>query len=671
MTDAADQLALIRETVRRSRPKAADPPAAEMPVARVLVDVPLAHLDKPFDYEVGESQSAAAQPGVRVRVRFAGQQVDGFITERVAVSEHTGRLARIGRVVSPEPVLTPEVLRVAQQVADRYAGTLADVLRLAVPPRHARVESAAVRAASDPPTISAPAPTGWDDYPNGPRFLRALAKGQAPRAVWTALPVTRADPFALLAAALGTALAAGRGVLAVVPDLRDLRRLDAAMQQVLPSSSYVVLSADLGPAERYRRWLAVRRGQVRAVIGTRAAAWAPVAELGLVACWDDGDDLLAEPRAPYPHTREVLLLRAHEARAGVLLGGHTCTAEAAQLIDTGWARPLAATRDTARAAAAQVTVAGDDADVARDEAARVARIPSVAWRVARDALTNGPVLVQVPRAGYLPAVACARCRLPARCAHCHGPLALAGRAAAPRCGWCGRTANDRACPQCGDTRIRALRTGAARTAEELGRAFAGVPVRTSSGDHILDSVGPEPSLVIATPGAEPIADDGYAAALLLDGQLLLARPDLRASEEALRRWAAAVALVRPTGRVALVADPAHPAVQALVRADPLGFAERQLAERVQVRLPPAARLAEIEGAPEDVADLIGALSLPPGGEVLGPLPTGDDGRERAFVRAPRQHGVALARTLKQAQGMRSAAKRGGPVRVRVDPVDVG
>ena len=671
MTEAADQLALIRETVHRSRPKPADPPATDAPVARVLVDVPLAHLDRPFDYLVGESQSAAAQPGVRVRVRFAGQQVDGFITERAAGSEHTGRLARVARVVSPEPVLAPEVLRVARQVADRYAGTLADVLRLAVPPRHARVESAAVPPASDPPTISAPAASGWDDYPTGARFLRALAGGQAPRAVWTALPVTRADPFAMLAAALGTAFVAGRGVLGVVPDARDLGRLDAAMRQVLPPGSYVVLSADLGPAERYRRWLAVLRGQVRAVIGTRAAAWAPVADLGLVACWDDGDDLLAEPRAPYPHAREVLLLRVHEARAAVLLGGHTCTVEAAQLIDTGWARPLAATRDVARTAAAQVTVAGDDSDVAQDEASRAARIPSVVWRVARDALANGPVLVQVPRAGYLPAVACARCRFPARCAHCHGPLALAARAAAPRCGWCGRTANDWACQQCGGNRIRALRTGATRTAEELGRAFAGVPVRTSSGDHILDSVGPEPSLVIATPGAEPMTDDGYAAALLLDGQLLLARPDLRASEEALRRWAAAAALVRSTGRVALVADPAHPAVQALVRADPLGFADSQLAERAQLRLPPAARLAEIEGAPEDIADVIGGLTLPPGGEVLGPLPTGEDGRERAFVRAPRQYGAALARTLKQAQGTRSAAKRGGPVRVRVDPIDVG
>ena len=79
------------------------------------------------------------------------------------------------------------------------------------------------------------------------------------------------------------------------------------------------------------------------------------------------------------------------------------------------------------------------------------------------------------------------------------------------------------------------------------------------------SVGPEPALVVATPGAEPVAEGGYAAALLLDGWALLDRADLRASEETLRRWLAAAALVRPGGeggRVVVMADSGHRAVQA-------------------------------------------------------------------------------------------------------------
>ena len=70
------------------------------------------------------------------------------------------------------------------------------------------------------------------------------------------------------------------------------------------------LTADLGPARRYRRFLAALRGSARIVVGTRAAAFAPVHDPGLLVIWDDGDDLHAEPRAPYPHTRETLLLRA-------------------------------------------------------------------------------------------------------------------------------------------------------------------------------------------------------------------------------------------------------------------------------------------------------------------------------------------------------------------------
>ena len=53
--------------------------------------------------------------------------------------------------------------------------------------------------------------------------------------------------------------------------------------------------------------------------------------------------------------------------------------------------------------------------------------------------------------------------------------------------------------------------------------------------------------MVATPGAEPVAAGGYAAALLLDTWLALARADLRASEESLRRWLNAAALVRPAG----------------------------------------------------------------------------------------------------------------------------
>lgn len=638
--------ASARPRPRRRGAAATGPVADTLPVARVAVDVPLPHLDRPFDYLVPARFAATAVPGCRVRVRFAGQLTGGFLLERAAESDHPGQLARLERVLSPEPVLRPALAALAREVADRYAGTLADVLRLAIPPRHAGAEAAAPQAPAGTPASGdarpgeaggaagarsrgggpvgagqAPPAGPWARYPAGDAFLAALADGRAPRAVWSALPGA-AWPEEIAVAAAATA-ASGRGTTIVVPDARDLRLVDAALGQVLGPGQHVTLAADLGPAERYRRWLAVSRGAVRVAAGTRAAMFAPVADLGLVVIWDDGDDLHAEPRAPYPHAREVLALRAHRAGAGALIGGFSRTAEATSLLESGWAAPLTASRLVVREHAPMIRPAGDDAELARDSAARSARLPSLALRTARDALTRGPVLIQVPRRGYLTAVACESCRTRARCAVCGGPLAVEGSDTPPRCRWCGRSQPDWQCPACGGRRMRALVAGARRTAEELGRAFPGTAVLMSGGQATLATVPHSPVLVVATPGAEPRVTGGYAAAVLLDGWALLARPSLDASQEALRRWLNAAALVAPApegGRVVVVADATLPAVQALIRWDPATHAERELAERAEVGFPPAVRIAAVTG-PADVVDrLLADAGLPASAEVLGPIP---------------------------------------------------
>ncbi|MEV0133835.1 primosomal protein N' [Dactylosporangium sp. NPDC050688] len=632
------------------------------------MDVPLPHLDRPFDYQVPATLDAAAQPGVRVKVRFAGQPVDGYLLERVAASGHEGQLLFLEKVVSPEPVLRPEIAALARQVADRYAGTMPDVLRLAVPPRHARTEQApAAHGAARP--VPAVDEHGWRRYTAGPALLRALGDGRRPHAVWTALPGE--DWPARLAEAAATTLGGGRGALFVVADARDLDRLDAAMTTALGGTgSHVALSAALGPAERYRRFLAASRGQARVVIGTRAACFAPVADLGLVAIWDDGDDLHAEPRAPYPHARQVLLARAEQAGCGVIVGGFARTAEAQQLIEAGWAIEVAAARDVLRRHMPKVVTVGEDDQLARDPGAVSARLPTAAWRAARDALQrDAPVLIQVPRRGYVPSVACAECYTAARCPNCAGPLALPSSSAPPSCRWCGRVAAAYHCPECGSRRLRASVVGARRTAEELARAFPDTPVRTSGRDGVLATVPGEASIVVSTPGAEPVAPGGYGAVLLLDSWALLTRADLRATEEALRRWLTAASLARHTGQVVVVADASLAVVQALVRFDPGWLAARELADRRELGFPPVVRMASLTGPPVAVADLLAAARLPPGTEILGPVPAGDD-QERMLVRTGRAAGVALALALRTAAGLRSARKATDTVRIQVDPLDL-
>jgi primosomal protein N' (replication factor Y) len=208
--------------------------------------------------------------------------------------------------------------------------------------------------------------------------------------------------------------------------------------------------------------------------------------------------------------------------------------------------------------------------------------------------------------------------------------------------------------------------GERRTAEELGRAFPSTPVVASGGDHVVGTVPDRPAIVVATPGAEPVAASGYAGVVLLDTWLALARPGLRTDEEALRRWLGAAGLVAPGARVLAVGDPAHPALQALVRWDAVGFARREAEARSEAHLPPASRLATVTGEPGAVDDALTLLDRPPGTEVLGPVEVAD-GESRLVVRVPRSHGMALSRALGEVQRLRSARKL-DPVRIQVDPV---
>ncbi|WP_314689297.1 primosomal protein N' [uncultured Rothia sp.] len=665
------------------------------PVARVRVDSTLPQVDRTFDYRVPAELSEDAVPGARVRVLFNGHELTGYIEERAATTDWTRTsLLPLKSVLSRVPSVAPEIFALAEALADRYASTVANVLRLAVPPRIAALDkkyapllpgyesdylgdsapvstsdapesadpehadsepstasTAATSSATDPyawlATPGAPAPFVLDppalnpdapdaasvfsDYENGAEFIEDVAAGAATRAVMTVLPGHLEHTWAdVLATALAAAAASGRGAIAVVPTAKNLDLLEAALAERLPADSFVRLSSDSTPHTRYHGFVKARLGRVPVVIGTRAAAYAPVANLGLVVCWDDGDSSLVEQRAPYCHARDVLLLRASAENTAALFAGFSMSSEAARLVRTRWASHVRAPRALVRDFSPRIFSTGSEFELARDPLAAMARIPHLAFEHARRALARGPVLVQVARSGYIPSFSCERCRMPARCGECSGPLSVASGSSVPSCSWCGHLAQQWRCSECGFTHWRYSAAGATRTAEELGRAFPNVPVISSAGDHVRASVGPEPALVVATPGAEPVAFGGYAAALLLDADKMLRFDSLRAPEAALRRWLNAAALVRPAaleGTVVTTASPS-PVEQALVRWDPAWFAREELEERAQTGLPPAVRTAAVTGAEADVRafmeEFLGSSALPERVReqlrIVGPVP---------------------------------------------------
>ena len=582
-------------------------PAPERPVARVLPLLKVAHLDREFDYLVDAAVDEDVKPGVMVRVHFSGRLTDALVLSREDESDHAGRLSWIDRVISREVVAPETFWTLVYTLAQRYGGLRSDIIRSAIPPRHATAEKAALEAiehGDDPWGSAADSDNGntdagnaadnaaldetWSRYRFGPSFVKAVLRGEAPRAVWQIAP---GDEWPMRIAQLAAQTArGGGGVLIIVPDQRTINRLSHVLKEVLSSRQWTQLTASLGRHARYRRFIDILHGVNRVVVGTRGAAFAPVKDLSLIVILDDGDDNLVDPRAPYVHAREVLTLRASIEKAAMIVGSVGRTAEAQLLVESGWAHNLVSSREAIRAAMPRIRAIGDtDFELAKDPAAKRARIPHVAFEAIRSSHRRGrSALIHVPRKGYVPTLACQRCGEPARCRYCNGPLGLPGQTAQgtavspageqasdagyPTCRWCGRPDPSFRCDNCGSTRIRAVVVGADRTAEELGRSFPGIPVVVSTGDKIIPSIPDEPSLVIATPGSAPIAEDKkFGAAVILDTWSELKREDVRAHEEALTSWLDVASLVESHndgGEVVVVADAQTTVVQSLIRWDP-------------------------------------------------------------------------------------------------------
>ncbi|MCL1838195.1 MAG: hypothetical protein FWG47_02625 [Propionibacteriaceae bacterium] len=571
-------------------------------IAKVAVVTPLAHLDRPFDYAIPADKADSVRPGIRVRVRFSGKLRDGYVLAVESSSTQT-QLLPLHSVASEEVVLTPEIAELTRAVADHYSGSFADVIRLAIPPRHMSTEKA-TPPSYPKPHLQALASAPLHEYPHGASFIEAIKRGDSPKAAWTLAPTAGAsgDWIGGFISATQSALESGRGALLIVPDQHDLDQLCERLTSHFGKGSFVEIAASYGPAARYRRFLAAKRGSVSIVVGTRSAIFTPVKNLGLIALWDDGDDSYAELRAPYLHAREVVALRAHKCAAALIFAHYVRTAEIQQLVERQWLFPIEKTPGENRAASPKII------NVIQRPSERQMRIPHDVFAHIRVGLAQGSVLIQVMS----------------------------------------------------DSR---------QTASELGKAFPQVKVVFSANDHRLSEIADTPALVISTPGAEPTAVAGYAAAVILDADAMLRRADLRVGEETLRRWMSVAAMVRPAeagGSVLLVGDHANRPAQALLRLDSLGFAAQELQDRIQAKLPPSVKMIRLEGSFSALKPYIDNSELPASAEVVGSIPTPDPESYVAILRCPPTDGAALVHAVRKLSSVR-AAKKAEPVKVMVDP----
>ncbi len=589
-------------------------------IAQVVPDLATFAVDDGFSYSIPDGADVAV--GSIVRIPLGGRRVRGFV-----VGLRRGDASALKPIVSVSgdaPAFTRRLLETLRWAAIHYVAPLSVVLGKAAPPNLPRLPKSVELPAFDAPSTraalalaAAAAATGWQQP--------TVVIGDGP---WPAVVGELSGP----------ALAAGRSVLVVCPTLAEAEEMATAMGAWFPGR-VVTGASGLKAKEVTAAWSAVAGRPGMVLVGTREVAAWPVAGLGLAVVLEDGRRGLKDRQSPTVHAREVLRRRATVERFTLTLLGAVPTTDAMgtgpSIVQLG-ARPWPLV---------EVVDRGEEPPGGGFVTGRV----RLALRTSMQ--RGGRAFVFTHRRGYAPAFRCVQCRNVRRCEACG---ARPGREAeCPRCG-----AELGPCPECGGRRFEPLGAAVGRLVEELAQVLGGEAVGEAGSGRPVE-VGTERDLV----GAPRVE-----LAAIVDADGLMLAPNYRAEEDALRLMARVAQLVgRGRGRRCMVQTglPGHNVIEALRRAEPEAYLERELATRAADGFPPAGELLVVEterspaGADVALREAVGAR-----GTVLGPAPVGD--RQRWLVQGPDLGGARL-RLRGLVHDWREAGAR---VRVDADPIDL-
>ena len=605
------------------------PIADRLPVARVLVDTGVFHLDQKYDYSVPEKLSDVVVPGVRVQLPFGNRETEGIVVERVAQPERAGTLKTITKVLSPHVVATPALLDLIDKAADFYCCNPWDLVRSAIPPRVAAVDKELPVAHHETWVPQSKKTTVYQS------FKPFLASHEQLSDI--------VSDFKNLGS-----------VLIVAPDERDVEKIVESLSSTF--NNVLKLSSASTREERYRNFLLSMRLDSSIVVGTRSAIFAPVRNLAAIIIYKESSPDHYELRAPGWNSSAIAKMRAESEGLALVLTGFTPSVRVAHEID---ARTIKFVN--------QRTQVNVQAFVPSDGTLLPGRI----FSEIKKALKKGPVLFIAPRKGYGNALLCSHCRNVALC-KCGGRLSVASKGLAPTCVHCGSSFPAWRCSYCDRDKQYLAGRGIDRAAEEISRAFPGFPVVISAGDVIKESVDSKPALVLSTPGAQPQVNGGYAAVVVLDAIRFFSHTDINGQERARELLFETASMVNVDGQVLLVLDDSHPVVAAIARWNIAPLLKRELADRDELMLPPSVSSAVLVTdqavAPVIVSGLKKALEdsrLPTSTRIYGPtlLPKG-----QAKIVLHVSHGESsdLAKILHELQRKRSISKK-DLLTLRIEP----
>jgi primosomal protein N' (replication factor Y) len=602
-----------------------------LPLAKVLVDTQVAHLDQPFDYLVPKKFDRIFFPGSLVEVDFGGKKRLGVILSRSELSEEAKSAKTISKALGDFPVISKEVLDLVIRTAQQFAGDFFSILRAAVPERMASVDQEFAE-------IMALHGSG---QPSGERSNAEKVQGFIP----LYLPLSDYSQITFRIEQILSQDSFASQILIIAPDLRVLKNLERALAHLQP----LVLSGNLNKSERYRRYLSVLSGSARLVIGSRSAIFLPLIDASFVFILNDQDRSMYDQRNPYWNVREVSLLRQKKHKLHFISSSPSL--EVLDLIKKDRCRTIESK--------SQFRERGLKLFQPKSGESYLSAIKS--------ALHHGHVLVTINDPGYISTFACNKCRNLARCP-CGGKLAILDSNSNPTCSLCGTSFPDWRCEFCQSSAPRIVNKGSAKMAEELGRSFPKVRIiisNSSSGVEQLPDMN-ESTLVISTYGCEPQGE--YELYVGLNLEFAFSGTNLRSYEEVRLCVTDNLLRVRHEGSIYLELPSEHPFLQNQLSGNFSNDLKTELESRSAAKLPPIFQIAVLIGEQGELRELQNQLKKVEFIAKSTILRQAEEGKRWELILRSEKEGE-LSKFLLDLRRYRSLKKL-KPFEMRIDPYSI-
>jgi primosomal protein N' (replication factor Y) len=441
------------------------------------------------------------------------------------------------------------------------------------------------------------------------------------------------------------ALAAGRSVLLLAPEVALAVNLARAAKKYFPGREVVLFHGYQAPARREAafRGLAAATGP-QLVVGARSALFLPLRDLGLVVLDEEHDgSFKQEERLPYS-AKEVAWYRAREAGALLVLGSATPDLKTFHAADRG---DLVRVEMPGRVGKSElpavelVDIREHPADLGPFAAQTAAELRAVVEQ-------GDQAVVLLNRRGYSSLMYCKGCAAVAKCPDCDIGLTFHKARERLVCHYCGRAEPfPRVCPACGSASYLPMGQGTEQVAEALAQALPlGTGVlrldrdstrRPGRMEEILSDFAAGKARVLV--GTQMLSKGHHfpdvTLVVVADGDIGLNLPDYRAAERTYQL------LVQVSGRAGRGGKPGKVLIQtrnpqhycwSYVQAgDYRGFYAAEMEKRKRFLYPPFSKLglvrishpADLEDGRERVmalARILGPLGKEHAVRVLGPSP---------------------------------------------------